>query len=54
MSKWDEYRVHRENMIAVLIKMKRQKNACKIWIIINALQSRLSAIEAKLKEYREF
>lgn len=34
MGRWDEYRVRREHVIAILLKKKRQKNACVTWLVL--------------------
>ena len=34
LKKWDEYRVLREQVIQILIKQKRQRNACRTWLVL--------------------
>ena len=36
LQKWDEYRVLREQVIAIITKQKRQKNACRTWLVLSA------------------
>ena len=43
----------REQVIQILIKQKRQKNACRTWLVLSAFHTRLNTIEQKLKDHRE-
>ena len=53
MGRWDEYRVRRDHVVAILMKKKRQQNACRTWLVLQALHSRLQVFEQRSNELLE-